>query len=278
MAFASPLPHAPNSPPIDYRPDANGNPPVEPIEPIYGQSGGGNVADSIYEFDHQVGRLVQALTDPNQDGDTSDSILQNTLIVVTSDNGGRPQEKYGKIDGYDSTGALKGFKGEMYEGGHRVPFVAKWGDDTIAGSTIPPGVINNNLIAAHDWVGAFYSIVGAKKPIDQAMDTIDLLPVLKGESKVSPRDFMLHQSKPDEMVSAFYGIRQGNYVLHIDPTDRDDKTTWNDDAKLKPVGLYNLKNDLAQEHNLVDNRKQRKRIQEMLNLFKQHNDPDDDPI
>ena len=82
--------------------------------------------DMVYEVDVLVGKLVEAL---EQRG-----LLKNTLILLTSDNGGLPFER---DRGHDAVGGLRGYKSFIFEGGHRVPFIMRWGDGTAAGSRIP---------------------------------------------------------------------------------------------------------------------------------------------
>lgn len=257
--YCAPQVHVPHTPPIDFEPNADGTPGSPPNVPVIGATGGSNIADMIYELDLQVGRILNALDDPNGDGDFSDSIITNTLVMFTSDNGGLSIDRE-LPEEYDSTGILSGFKAMMEEGGHRVPFVAMW-----------PGMIETNsvsdqLICGHDWVGVMYALTTNSMAPDQAMDCANILPILLGEQdeNVPVHEFMIHQSQKDKAYP--YAIRQGDYVLFVNPT----KTAGEE--------LYNLSDDLAQETNLLAGTPLPDDIvrrDEMFTLFLQHDQVND---
>src|SRR5690606_34031052 len=81
-----------------------------------------NVAALTYAMDRAVGNVLNRIDDPNGDGDTEDSIADNTIVVFVNDNGGRLP-----LDGQSlsSNGPLKGFKGDAWEGGIRIPYMIK---------------------------------------------------------------------------------------------------------------------------------------------------------
>lgn len=237
LYYCAPQVHVPHTPPVDFEPDAAGHPGTPPNVPVAGSTGGDSLADMVHELDLQVGWIVARLEDPDGDGDPSDSILANTLVMFTSDNGGLASER--GLPGYDSTGPLRGAKAMMVEGGHRVPFVARWGDGTPEGSRIAPGSVSGQLICGHDWVGAMYALTGQSMAENQAMDCANILPILLGEQdeSVPVHDFMLHQSQNTQPYP--YAIRQGDHVLFIDL------------SRQVAGELYNLSNDLAQATNLL---------------------------
>lgn len=218
LYYCSQAIHVPHTPPIDFDPKWDGTPQDPVGEPVRGASGGGLTADMVYELDLQVGKIISKLEDPNRDGDISDSILGDTLFFFTSDNGGLSNTgpDWG-ISGYDSTGVLRGWKGSIWEGGHRVPFIAAWGDGSAAGSKIEPGAVSGQLVCAHDWVATIYALAGQSVPDNQAMDAVNLLPELLGrQSESDPlREFMFHQSRaaPGGGSADTFAIRKGDYVF-----------------------------------------------------------------
>ena len=263
LYYCMPQIHIPHTPPIDFEPGEDGLPGSPPNAPVAGATAGDALADMVYELDLQVGKILAALEDPNGDGNTSDSILANTLILFTSDNGGLASER--GIPGYDSTGILRGSKSSIYEGGHRVPFVAHWGDGTPEGSVIQPGSVSHQLIGAHDWVGLLYDLAGQSMAADQAMDCVNILPLLLGEQDeaIPVREFLILQSKPDSPYP--YAIRQGDYVLLLD-------------ANKNAGALYNLAEDLSQETDLLagtPSTEDAARSSQMRALYLQHDDPAD---
>ena len=255
--YCAPQVHVPHTPPVDFEPDAAGNPGSPPNVPVEGHTGGTDISDMIYELDLQVGWIIAKLEDPNDDGNTSDSILTNTLVMFTSDNGGLAASR-GFAD-YDSTGVLRGSKAQSYEGGHRVPFVAMW-----------PGMIETNsvsdqLIAGHDWVGVMYALTGNSMEADQAMDCVNILPILLGERPESEpvRDFMVLQGHNVSSSDNSFIIRQDEYVLMMDD-NRD------------PVELYNLSNDFSQVTNLIAESSEQQRVTNMASLFYLHDQRNDE--
>lgn len=100
----------------------------------------------ISSVDENLGRLRSLLNDPNQDGDPSDSITDETLILFTSDNGGT----------HASNAPLRGEKGEFYEGGIRVPLIACWP------GTIEADSVNDRLVHCVDYYPTFLELAGMK--------------------------------------------------------------------------------------------------------------------
>jgi arylsulfatase A-like enzyme len=137
--------------------------------PVKGQSMMTAHTDMVHEVDVVVGALVDALKKRD--------LMKNTLIIVTSDNGGLPFER---DLGHDAVGGLRGFKSTIWEGGHRVPFVAHWGDGTKEGSTVPPGSVRDQVVGTHDIVATFTELAGVKPGPDQALDSVSLASVLDG--------------------------------------------------------------------------------------------------
>lgn len=155
--------------------------------PVKGQSKMSNHTDMVHEVDVVVGKLVEALE--------KRGLLENTLIVVTSDNGGLP---FDRDLGHDAVGGLRGRKSLMWEGGHRVPFVCHWGDGTEKGSKVPAGSVRNQVVGTHDIVATFADLAGARPGPDQMLDSVSLAAVLRGEKgdDQPARKVLLIQSSP----------------------------------------------------------------------------------
>ena len=257
MYYCSPQIHVPHTPPIDFEPNADGTPGSPPNVPVDGATPGDQLADLVYEVDLQVGRILDQLEDPNGDGDTSDSVLTNTLVMFTSDNGGLGSDR--GISGYDSSGILSGFKSMMEEGGHRVPFVAMWP------GRIETNSVSDQLICGHDWVGVMYALTTNSMAADQAMDCANILPILLGEQdeNVPVHEFMIHQSQNSKVYP--YAIRKGDHVMFFDQS--------------KGGGpLYNLADDITQSTNLLEGTPLPEHItlsNELHTLYLQHDQKDD---
>ena len=122
-------------------------------------------AAMIDHVDQSVGAILDALEDPNGDGDTSDSVAENTLIVLTADNGG--------LTSVTSNRPLRDGKGGNYEGGIREPWIFHWP------GKIAPGT-NNELIVSHDLYPTLLSVAGLDKPEGHTVNGQDLSPLLFG--------------------------------------------------------------------------------------------------
>jgi arylsulfatase A len=173
--------------------------PSFPSDTMKGKTEAGPHGDFIFQLDHTVGELVKAVEELG--------LSKNTLIIVTSDNGPEVTSVIHMRDQFDHDGARpwRGVKRDQWEGGHRVPFIAKWP------GTIQPGSVSDQTICQTDLMHTFASIVKFDIPDDAAEDSFDLLPVLKGEDTEPVRPFTLHQTQRLELA-----IRKGpwKYLDH----------------------------------------------------------------
>ncbi len=191
-----------------------------PSEFSRGKSQAGVRGDMVYEFDWSVGRMLAKLDELG--------IAGNTLVIVTSDNGGVAKSDEGQDFGHQSCGELRGFKGGLFEGGHRVPFLVRWPGQTPAGKT------NASLVVLTDLLATFAGVVGADLPSGAGPDSFNVLPALRGaamDSSARPA-VVLHSG------AGHFAIRRGPLKLIFD-------------AKMQPVQLYNLEHDLREETNLL---------------------------
>ncbi|MCG8449297.1 MAG: sulfatase-like hydrolase/transferase, partial [Pirellulales bacterium] len=166
MYYATQAIHTPHTPPAQFDGQS-----------VLGQTGYANRGDMIREMDLQVGRIIDAVDAAGE--------LDNTLFVFTSDNGGGSGNSTPSSQGGPThlhNGVLRGGKGTSYEGGLRVPFIARWGDGTQAGSIISPGSTSDALVSVNDLMATFYDLTGQAMESDQAMDSASILPVLTGAS------------------------------------------------------------------------------------------------
>ncbi|MBX3435116.1 MAG: sulfatase-like hydrolase/transferase [Pirellulales bacterium] len=120
-----------------------------------------NYAGMIWRLDQQVGQILAAIDDPNGDGDTSDSIANNTLVVFTSDNGPLlPGTSFGfHPEFFDSNSPFTGYKNHFWEGGTRVPFFVRW-----TGQIAPGQVDQESLMSFADVMPTLAQLAGAESP------------------------------------------------------------------------------------------------------------------
>ncbi len=234
---------------------------------VKGASGMTAHTDMVHEVDVLTGKLMEALA--------RRGLLEDTVIVVTSDNGGLPFERN---YGHDAVAGLRGHKSMIFEGGHRVPFIVRWGDGTARGSKITPGAVRHQLIGIHDIVPTFAEMAGARVGEDQALDSVSLAPVLLGKrgDDRPVRTTLLIQSSPgrDAFTDSQEGVktvrarddtpsdnmahalREGNWKLTIDMRD-------------EPAALYDLSRDLAEKNNLIQEPGQQERVHRMTRMYRE---------
>ena len=140
--------------------------PAIPAERNIGRSRGGDYGDTVVTIDESVGRILDTLDEQE--------IADNTLVLFTSDNGPWFQ---------GSPGPLRARKGETYEGGYRVPFLARWP------ARIPAGLVNNEMAMAIDLLPTFARLAGAEVPSDRAIDGMDIADMWTRGTK-SPHDVL----------------------------------------------------------------------------------------
>lgn len=226
LYFAYPAPHAP----------------IIPNDKFDGKSKAGPYGDLVYEVDDSVGQLLNALKESGQ--------AENTLIIFTADNGPEAYayQRDAKFDHW-SASPLRGLKRDIYEGGHRVPYIVKWPGN------VPAGKTSNELVSQIDIMATIASVVDFKLPNDQAEDSHNQLPLFTGKTKTSPRTTHIHNTFANKYV-----IRDGDWLL-VDTKSgysrRKIHEPWEKKHGYKPEGnqeayLYNMKEDVGQKHNVID--------------------------
>jgi arylsulfatase A-like enzyme len=181
-----------------------------------GVTGIGKYADTIAEIDYSVGQVLQALQKNNIDN--------NTLVVFTSDHGPWYQ---------GSAGNLRGRKGETYEGGMRVPFIARFP------GSIPAGVNSTGFGTALDVLPAIASLTGAPLP-PNPLDGVDIWPMLAGARNSVDRDIFLYIDTYNIQAA-----RVGDWKLHV---SRYNTPPW---VPMPKFGRHNLPLANAELYNVA---------------------------
>lgn len=194
-----------------YYPTTNIHFPLTPHERFQGRGQAGVYGEFVLEFDWAVGEVLDAL-------DRLD-LSDQTLVIVTSDNGARP---HSDMHSHRPNGSLRGTKRTIYEGGHRVPMIVRWPDHIEAGST------SEETVCLSDWLATLAAIVEYPLPTSAGEDSFDITPVLFGQDYQGPiREATVHHS-----VSGQFAIRKGKWKLIEGGTDGD---------YAKPTGLAQKK-------------------------------------
>ena len=224
-----------------YFPFTSPHAPILPIDSFRGKSQAGGFGDFVAQTDATCGEVLKALAD--------NGFRDNTLVIFTSDNGPETYayERVRKF-GHRSMGPLRGLKRDIYEGGHRVPMVVRWP------GVVDAGRVSDALVSQIDLMATIADVVGFALPESAAEDSIDQLPLLRGDKESTAlRTALVHNTKANH-----YAIREGDWVL-IDAKSGtlSQVPPWFDKASgftANPheAALYNLRDDLGQHENLIE--------------------------
>lgn len=255
--------------------------PFSPHPKFKGTSESGRYGDFVHELDWIVGEVMTALKDAG--------VADNTLVVFTSDNGGMlnvgGQEAWEL--GHKMNGKLLGFKFDGWEGGHRVPFIARWP------GKITPNSKSAQLISNVDLLGTMAALTGYELAENDAPDSYNMIPALvENSTKPIRNHLVVSPFKSKNLVlrvgdwvymgakggGGWNGGKPGDHILG-GPAALHFAGEFNSDiegGKLKPSipeeQLYNLKSDISQSTNVLEQETQRANMmKEMLRVIKQTN-------
>ncbi|SHI70553.1 sulfatase family protein [Pseudozobellia thermophila] len=212
--------------------------PVVPSEAWQGKSGMGSYADFVMETDFVVGRVLKALKENGLD--------ENTLVFFTSDNGcSFPVAKGHKLEkefGHYPSAHFRGAKSDIWEGGHRIPFIVSWP------GIIEAGAKSDELVSLASLMATCAELTGAPMGDEDGEDSISILPLLKNAKAKSDHKMLVHHS-----INGKFSIRKGKWKLELTPGSGG----WSapTDGKARDMGLpkgqlYNMKKDPEERLNL----------------------------
>lgn len=209
LYYASPMAHLPHMPPEEF----------DDIK-VAGTTGSPHM-DMIKEVDLQIGRIIDALAKKN--------VLENTLFIFTSDNGGLEYRVPGtKESGHKVSGIYRGSKNAPHEGGHRVPFIVHWPKQ------IKPNQISDEAVVVQDILATIASASGNKLDRLQAPDSNNLIPLLTGAEGFKSRQYMMLQGGSNQEVIFVEGswklIMQSDHEL----------------SSFIPIALFDLSDNLEE--------------------------------
>jgi len=183
-------------------------------------------AAMITRIDAHFGNILDALEDPNGDGDDSDSVADKTLIVFQSDNGG---PRGAGLNTFASNSVLSGFKTRIQEGGIRVPLTMRLPADFKPMEDMMPGSKTDRIVDVTDLLPTFCELAGVPAPL--AVDGVSLAPALTGRGHQRVREFLIHEAGNGQ------SIIRGDYKLI---------------RSKKGFALFNLTKDPGESKDLAD--------------------------
>jgi arylsulfatase A-like enzyme len=217
--------------------------PVGASKNFKGKSAYGPYGDTIEEIDWSTGQIFKKLKELEID--------DNTLVVFTSDNGPWVETTRGmKPDGgkfipRDHSGSaapLKGWKMSAWDGGSKVPFIARWPKKIAAKRE------SSELLSTLDLLPTFAKLAGAKLPKDRKIDGKDATAFLLGKSEKSPRDDYFYYS-----ANLLTGVRAGQWKLVIPRPNNPKGSGWwgRMIEEVKKVHLFDLNADPGESTNIA---------------------------
>ncbi len=229
-----------------YLPLAAPHTPILPTREFDGKTRATTYGDFVTQVDADVGRILAALE--------ASGLAKNTLVIFTSDNGFAPAAGLPEhlAIHHDPSGGYRGYKSDLFEGGHRIPFIARWPGVT------PAGRRESAPIEQLDLFATCAELLGVKLPDTAAEDSTSMVPLLRGEkpTAASRTTFVSHSGE------GRFAIREGRWKLLLwpgsggwsPPTPNPSqwlKTEPADLRQLPPFQLYDLVSDPDEKNNVA---------------------------
>ena len=211
--------------------------PIVPISPFRGISGINPYADFVVQVDYHVGQLLDAIEEAG--------LKRNTLFVFTSDNGCSPEGNFTLLreHGHDPSAGYRGHKADIYEGGHRVPFIVRWPARVKSGQT------TQALTCLTDIYATLEAIVNKKLAFPGGEDGYSLFPVLDGAPSTGRKLLVSHS------VSGHFAVRQENWKLCLASGSGGWSAPRENVARqqgLPKIQLFDLDQDRAEQNNVAE--------------------------
>ncbi|HIE96392.1 MAG TPA: arylsulfatase [Planctomycetes bacterium] len=220
-----------------YVPLGSPHTPIVPSAAWQGKSPLGPYGDFVMETDAVVGAISNALE--------RHGMTDNTLVIFTSDNGCSKAAGIDKLAalGHKVSAHLRGSKADIWDGGHRIPFIVRWPGH------IKPASVNEQLICLVDLFATVEELTGGRVDGMGCEDSVSFLPALAGKPIESTRAGVIHHS-----ISGHFAYRQGKWKLCLAKASGGWSSPKENQApKGSPKGqLYDLETDPSETTNLYE--------------------------
>lgn len=213
--------------------------PIVPSKEFQGKSRLGSYGDFCLQVDDTVGQIIDTLD--------RKGLADNTIVVFTADNGCAPYIGVDKMieKGHYPSYVYRGYKADIFEGGHRIPFLVRWP------GSIKSGTSSDETVCLTDLLATSAAIVGTKVPANGGEDSYNILPALLGKPRKEPiREATVHHAGDGS-----FSIRKGKWKLELCPGSGG----WSPPSQqaaiekgLPTIQLYDLENDIAETTNVYD--------------------------
>jgi arylsulfatase A-like enzyme len=211
--------------------------PILPTQEFSGKSNTNAYGDFVLMVDDVVKQIMKAVSDHK--------IEENTIIIFTSDNGSSPMADFKELEslGHFSNFHFRGHKADIYEGGHRIPFIVKWPKN------IRPGSTSDQTICLTDLLATTAVIVGDSLAQNSGEDSFSIYPLITEQTTQGIREATIHHSN-----NGSFAIRQGKWKLIFAPGSGGWSYPTPKEAislKLPPIQLYDLDSDIKELQNVA---------------------------
>lgn len=230
-----------------YFPLTSPHDPWVPTAEFRQRSSAGPRGDFVAQVDDTVGQVVRALADRG--------LAENTLLIFTSDNGAHWLPTEVEQTGHAANGPWRGMKSDAYEGGHRVPFIARWPGH------VRPGTTSDALIGLQDVFATVADLLHHPLPPGTAEDSVSFLRALRGSKSLRRPPLVLHS------IRGTFALRDGPWKWIAGP-DSGGWTPGKDDTTSQ---LFHLGRDPGESHNLAEARRSKVRsLETQLDRIRNH--------
>jgi arylsulfatase A-like enzyme len=236
-----------------YLPLTSPHTPIVPSVAWQGKSGLGPYGDFVMETDWALGEVLKAL-------DRS-GVAKDTIVIFTSDNGCSPAAGVRDLEakGHFPSQAFRGYKADIWDGGHRVPFIVRWP------AVVKPGGTCGRLVSLTDLMATAADLLGAKLPDSAGEDSVSFLPLLRGEDR-PVRETVIHHS-----ISGRFAIRDERWKLEFCPGSGGWASPKDPEALkqgLPALQLYDMAADPGEKSNLAA--KHPEAVERLTKLLEKH--------
>jgi arylsulfatase A-like enzyme len=228
--------------------------PIAPSAAFAGKSALGRYGDFVMEVDWSLGQVLDALE--------RKGVADSTLVIFTSDNGCSPAAGTAALEsqGHFSSGPFRGYKADIWDGGHRVPFIARWP------GKVKAGAVCDDTIGLIDLMATCADLLQVKLPDNAGEDSVSFLADLLGTAKTPLREALVHHS-----INGSFAIRKGRWKLELCPGSggwSGPKPGSAAEQKLPAVQLYDISADASERRNLCDQQPQI--VQQLTGLLEKY--------
>ncbi len=227
--------------------------PILPAKEFQGKSGTNEYGDFVLHVDHVVGQINRKLKE--------EGLLENTIVIYTSDNGCSPMANYPELlqKGHNPSYIFRGTKADIYEGGHRIPFIVQWPRE------IPAGTACDKIVCLSDIMATMCDILNIDMGESDGVDSVSNLPLWKNPHGDEVREDLIHQS-----IDGSLSIRKGKWKLEMCPGSGgwSDPKPGEEDAAAPKFQLYDLSVDIGEKNNIIH--QYPKKAYELKKILKNH--------